>query len=122
MIAVRPGQPVIDVSNGGNRMRCSVTIALLSVALAVAATFAIWQAAGAPWQSANPTQATPASQPVRETQLEKCQRAQIAYETAKTLTSGSTDATTVQAMYKLFSNVLSVCVPEVMPFPEVTPQ
>lgn len=93
-------------------MRSSVTIAVLSVALAVAATFAIWQAAGAPWQSEPPP--TPASQPVRETQLEKCQRAQIAYETFKPMASG-TDAKTgaSEIAAKLFSNVLSVCVPEV---------
>jgi len=84
-----------------------------SVALAVAATFAIWQAAGAPWQSATLTQAAPTPQPIRETQLEKCQRAQIAYETFKPIAEGNTDAKVLQYVGTLFGNVFSTCVPEV---------
>ena len=97
-------------------MRSSVTIAVLSVALAVAATFAIWQAAGAPWQSENPAQSTPASQPVRETQLEKCQRAQIAFDAAARWTGlGESSLSDAQQkeLQKFLFNVLSACAPEV---------
>jgi hypothetical protein len=97
-------------------MRGSVAVALLSVALAVAATFAIWQAAGAPWQSENPAQSTPASQPVRETQLEKCQRAQIAFDAAARWTGlGESSLSDFQGevVGKFLFNVFSACAPEV---------
>jgi len=95
-------------------LRSSVAIAVLSVALVVAATFAIWQAAGAPWQSATPTQAAPTPQPILETQLEKCQRAQIAYEAFMPIAKeDAAEATSTNFAGKLLSQVISVCVPEV---------
>lgn len=98
-------------------MRSSVVIAVLSIALAVAAAFAVWEAAGAPWQSSpSPVQATPAAQPVLETQLEKCQRTQIAYETLTALLKDSNQpppAALTAAVAKLGTSVLTTCAPEV---------
>ncbi len=96
-------------------------VAVLGATFIVASIFAIWQAAGAPWQSANPAQSTPASQPVLETQLEKCQRAQVAFEgAAKWVGLGASSLSDSQKgmVAKYFANVLSVCAPEVNPQPD----
>lgn len=42
-------------------MRSYIAVAVLSVALVIAATFAIWEAAGAPWQSQTSTPTPPPS-------------------------------------------------------------
>jgi hypothetical protein len=49
-------------------MRCFVVIGVLSAALVVAATFAIWQAAGAPWQAHGPTPMPPPTHRWSETE------------------------------------------------------